>query len=57
MSPTLALILSQTEYLMNQDWRRRQIAACNLKGVFSILQRKQIEKLDYFTVQKVSQDN
>ena len=50
MTPFLALILNQTEYLLNPDWRRRQIAACNLRGIFNLLHRKQIDSLDYFTV-------
>lgn len=37
MSPLLALILNQTEYLMNADWRRRSVAACNLRGILSSL--------------------
>lgn len=54
MSPLLAMILSQSDYLMNQDWRRRQVAACNLRGIFSMLNRRNVQHLDYYMVQKSS---
>ena len=57
MNPLLALILNQTEYLLNQDWRRRQIAACNLRGILNTLQRRKIDKLEYFKVQRSSEDS
>ena len=37
MTPILALILNQTEYLLNQDWQRRQVAACNLRCILNSL--------------------
>ena len=50
MTPILALILNQTEYLLNQDWRRRQVAACNLRCILNLLYSKKIEELNYWLV-------
>lgn len=56
MTPILALILNQTEYLLNQDWRRRQVAACNLRCILNQLYSKKVEQLDFWMVQKSSEN-
>lgn len=45
MTPLLALVLSQTDNLLNQDWRRRQVAACNLRFILSAQFRSKAEQL------------
>lgn len=46
MSPMLALIVIQTENLLSLDWKRRQIAACQLRNIF----QSNINEFDYSVV-------
>ena len=56
LSPLLAMILNETETLLSQDWRRRQMAACQLRVALSTLHQAGVSSLDFYTVQRRSED-
>ena len=56
LSPLLAMILNETETLLSQDWRRRQMAACTLRVALSTLHQLRVSSLDFYTVQRKSDD-
>ena len=50
------MILSETEQLVSQEWRRRQMAACQLRVALDTLHQLKVSSLDFYTVQRRSED-